>query len=95
MKGRTTAVIVNWNGARFLDPLLQSLRKEEPAKIVVIDNDSHDASSEILARHSDVHVIRNTENAGFAAAANQGIRIIDAIAVVLKDERIRSGTEMK
>jgi uncharacterized protein YbaR (Trm112 family) len=27
--------------------------------------------------------------------ANQNIRIIDAIAVVLKDERIRAGIEMK
>ena len=27
--------------------------------------------------------------------ANQGIRVIDAIAVVLKDERIRNGIQMK
>jgi HdeA/HdeB family len=27
--------------------------------------------------------------------ANQGIRVIDAIAVILKDERIRNGIEMK
>jgi len=51
-----------------------------------------------LAKKHDYHPSRSRElehETIVYCKANQGIRVIDAIAVVLKDERIRNGIEMK
>ena len=73
MASQTTVVIVNWNGLRFLDPLLGSLRAANPAEIIVIDNASTDGSLEQLRRQNGIKIIENQENIGFGRAANQGI----------------------
>jgi GT2 family glycosyltransferase len=74
MANQTSVVIVNWNGAEFLRPLLLSIEKCKPHEIIVIDNASEDNSADILAQFPSARIIRNTENLGFARAANQGIR---------------------
>lgn len=83
MPAQTAVVIVNWNGAAFLEPLLKSLESEQIAEIVVVDNDSSDQSTEILKRHGSVKVIQNSHNRGFGAAANQGIEATSAPFVLL------------
>jgi GT2 family glycosyltransferase len=80
---QTTVIIVNWNGALFLDQLLESIRGEQVAKTIVIDNASQDDSLGILAAHQDIHVIRNPENRGYGAAANQGIEHCDTPFLLL------------
>ncbi|MGH9856938.1 MAG: glycosyltransferase family 2 protein [Acidobacteriota bacterium] len=67
-------MIVNWNGIRFLPPLLRSIHNEEPAQILVIDNASFDGSLEYLRTQTGIRTIENLENIGFGAAANQGIK---------------------
>jgi GT2 family glycosyltransferase len=67
-------VIVNWNGVRFLPPLLRSIHHEEPARILVIDNASFDGSQQYLRAQTGIRTIENSENIGFGAAANQGIK---------------------
>src|SRR5262245_27613942 len=79
----TTVVVVNWNGARYLETLIQSLQGEAPAKIVVIDNNSSDSSIEILKTFSDVDLIQNSDNRGFGAAANQGIELAKTLNVLI------------
>lgn len=73
-------VIVNWNSGRLLSdclaPLLEDQRPARGAEVVVVDNASTDGSLELIvnAKDSDVTVLRNVANRGFAAACNQGAR---------------------
>jgi GT2 family glycosyltransferase len=74
---RFAAVIVNYNGGSMLQEcVLSVLREDVPAaQIILVDNGSVDGSIESLQRSVDgLSVIRNPCNAGFAKAANQGIR---------------------
>ncbi len=79
----TTVVIVNWNGAAYLEPLIRSIEAEAPAKIIVVDNNSIDGSLTILNKLSHVHLIANSENCGFAAAANQGIALAQTSKILI------------
>ena len=46
-----------------------------PVEIIVIDNASSDGSEALIRdKYTEVEVIRNAENIGFAAACNMGIR---------------------
>jgi GT2 family glycosyltransferase/Flp pilus assembly protein TadD len=49
------------------------LRTNKPYELIVVDNGSTDGTAEYLRNLKDVRVIRNEENRGFPAAANQGI----------------------
>lgn len=75
---RFSVVIVNYNGGAMLQECVQSVLHEGvPAShIVVVDNGSHDDSIQNLLRSFDgLAVVRNSCNAGFAKAVNQGIRL--------------------
>jgi N-acetylglucosaminyl-diphospho-decaprenol L-rhamnosyltransferase len=75
---RFSVVIVNYNGGAMLQECVQSaLREGVPAShIVVVDNGSQDDSIQNLQSSADEPaVIRNSCNAGFAKAVNQGIRL--------------------
>jgi GT2 family glycosyltransferase len=72
-------VLLNWNGAEFTIPCIESLYagRMRPCRIVVVDNGSVDGSAEkIRARFPLVELIRNPENLGAAAGRNVGIRPI-------------------
>jgi N-acetylglucosaminyl-diphospho-decaprenol L-rhamnosyltransferase len=66
-----TAVIVNYNSGHRLGPLLDRVQPEVRATAIV-DNASSDGSLAAAEGRSDVTIVRNTVNRGFAAAANQG-----------------------
>ena len=73
---RFSVVIVNYNGGPMLQEcVLSVVREGVPAsKIIVVDNGSRDGSIDDLERSIDgLPVIRNSCNAGFARAVNQGI----------------------
>lgn len=71
---RVTACIVSYNTAAHLPGAIGCLlaQTHPDLHVVVIDNNSHDGSAAVAARH-DVDVIANRRNVGFAGAANQGI----------------------
>jgi N-acetylglucosaminyl-diphospho-decaprenol L-rhamnosyltransferase len=64
-------VLVNHDSGARLGPLLDRLAAEV-RHVVVVDNASSDASLAAAERRPAVTVIRNPDNRGFAAAANQG-----------------------
>ncbi len=94
MTGPRVAVVVpTWNGGRWIDRCLESLRATAdlvPA-IVVVDNGSRDGTAErVAARFPQVSLIRHRRNFGFAEGANVGIRAAlhggaDFVAVVNQD----------
>jgi len=71
----TWIVVVNWNGAHLLPACLASLsRLSTPAKVVVVDNGSKDASEKTVAAFPGVDFLPQGANLGFAAASNVGMR---------------------
>jgi len=72
-----SVIIVNWNGGDLLLSCLRSLREAIeglPAEVWLVDNASSDGSAESAARElPTVRLIRNSENLGFARAANQAL----------------------
>jgi N-acetylglucosaminyl-diphospho-decaprenol L-rhamnosyltransferase len=94
---RVAVVVVTYNSADVLPRCLESLRDGgadgvELTDVVVVDNASHDASTEI-AKEIDglpISVVQLTENAGYAAGLNAGITALrnrppDAVMVVNPD----------
>ena len=76
MPASVTVVIPNWNGERFLDLCLDSLRGQsfDDFDTVVVDNGSTDGSTDFVERRfPEVSVVSLAENRGFAAAVNAGI----------------------
>jgi GT2 family glycosyltransferase len=72
-----TTIVVSWNGRAYLDQCLSSLLAQtcQPQEIIVVDNGSTDGSAEyVAANYPGAHVMRLSENAGFAAANNLAIR---------------------
>lgn len=70
-------VIVSFNVSNLLNDCLLSIKKETNCQyeIIVVDNNSKDDSVEIVrAHHSDVKLIQNQRNVGFAKANNAAFR---------------------
>lgn len=69
------AVVVTWSSAREVGDCLRSLAAHGVDEIVVVDNASPDATREVVRREApSAKLICNSENRGFAAAVNQGVR---------------------
>ena len=89
--GRFDLVLVTWNSERWLGASLPTFRALAGAnRFVVVDNASSDHSVELVRRHlPDAVVIVNDANAGFAAAANQGIARTESEFVLLVNPDLR------
>lgn len=93
MERLISVVIVNYNGARWLDSCLSSLTAQTfaPFEIIFVDNASIDDSCSIVAkRFPQVKIIHSETNVGFAAGNNLGIRAAqgEAIATLNTDARV-------
>ena len=68
-------LIVNWNTREAiltcLDALPASIDSGLGYEVIVVDNGSVDGSAEALRERTDIRLITNEENRGFAAAVNQ------------------------
>lgn len=68
-----SVLIVNWNGARYIERCLQCLEQQtfRDFEVVIVDNGSSDCSPDLIAEQFPQHrLLRQTENRGFAAANN-------------------------
>lgn len=72
---KITAIIVTWQGEAFIRQSISSLYASIlPIEIMVIDNDSSDATCSIIEEEFPyVQLTRLNENIGFGAANNMGI----------------------
>lgn len=91
-------IVVSWNVRDLLRECLISAQGSIGVRlrIVVIDNDSSDGSAEMVAKDfPNVHLIRNRDNRGFAAAVNQGIAVAETssdIVLVNPDACVQPST---
>jgi GT2 family glycosyltransferase len=74
-----SVVIVNYNGERYLDKLLESLEHQtfKDFEIIFVDNMSKDNSLFLVKKHQGrlpIRVIENEENVGFCLANNMGFQ---------------------
>jgi GT2 family glycosyltransferase len=79
-------VVVTWNSAREIGPLLDSIERHLRGayEVVVVDNGSSDGTVDVLQRRTrPVWVVLNDHNAGFGAANNRGVRQARHDAVIL------------
>ncbi|MDO4267734.1 MAG: glycosyltransferase family 2 protein [Eubacteriales bacterium] len=81
---RTTIIIPNYNGLRFMEPCLTALKKQicSDFDLLVVDNGSEDGSVEWLREHG-IPAIFLPENTGFSGAVNAGIRAAKTPYVIL------------
>lgn len=74
---RVSIIIVNWNGRKWLEKCLDSLRAQtyRNFEIIFVDNASTDDSVEFVEKnYPEVIVVQSDENLGFAGGNNLGIR---------------------
>lgn len=88
MQRPVSIVIVTYNSASVLPPLLDSVPEGlagiDEFRVIVVDNDSRDGSAEMAEAHPvGPAVIRMGRNAGYAAAINAAMAIIDPGSDVL------------
>ncbi len=75
-KPKIAVVVLNWNGGDETLACLDSMTRfsTSPCEIVVVDNGSTDHSLEALrSRSSEITLIENGDNLGFAEGNNVGI----------------------
>ena len=72
-------IIVNWNGKAVLQDCLRSIYLNRPSiefEVIVVDNASHDDSVAIVeSQFSEVRLVCNSKNLGFAAGNNRGFEV--------------------
>ena len=71
-----SAVIINYNSEKFIKDNLNSLQKQtyKFKQIIVIDNNSTDGSLKIINKFDKIEKVFLNYNAGYAKAANIGIK---------------------
>jgi GT2 family glycosyltransferase len=81
-----SVIIVNWNTCELLRQCLQSVYDQGSSKIevILVDNGSSDDSVNMVRREfSQVKLLANQDNRGFAAANNQGIGLAKGRYILL------------
>ncbi len=76
MQKKVFIIVLNWNGKEDTIECIRSLKNIDYSdhRIIVVDNDSKDDSvKDIKELFSDVEIIENKENLGFAGGNNVGI----------------------
>lgn len=88
------AAIVNYNTCGLLRDCLESVIREAPGRVIVVDNASPDGSALMVrAEFPFCQIIENPNNAGYGRAANQAVRASSAKYILLlnSDTRVAAG----
>ncbi len=93
---KSTVVIPNYNGMKYIEACLESLFAGTTAdvEVIMVDNASADGSLELVKeRFPQVQIIENPVNTGFCKAVNQGILASKTPYVILlnNDTRVALG----
>lgn len=88
---KTAVVILNWNGKKFLEQFLPAVIEysKDVADVIVADNASTDDSVAFLKTHfSEIPIIINEANGGFAKGYNDALKQVNAEYYVLLNSDI-------
>lgn len=91
---RAGIVIVTWNSEDHIDECLTAAVKRA-GEVVVVDNASSDGTVERVQRHEGVRLITNSQNRGFAAAANQGASTLESDHILLVNPDVTLDTDIE
>lgn len=81
-----SVITVNWNGLKWLDRFLDSLKKQtfKNFEIIVVDNGSTDGSIEFIKiKYPKVRIIESKNNLGFSGGNNLGIKVAKGKYILL------------
>lgn len=86
----TTIIIPNYNGMKFLETCVDSLRRQtcQSFRLLVVDNGSEDGSVQWLKEQGIESIFLN-ENTGFSGAVNRGIKAAATPYVLLLNNDVR------
>lgn len=86
--GAVTIVIPAHNNLAYSRICIESLQRNTPPgyRLVLVDNGSTDGSPEYFDTASGAEVVRHTENLGFAAGVNAGLRRAEGHALILNND---------
>ena len=100
MSGRAglSVVIVNWNTKELLLDVLRTLERcrasnLRPLQVIVVDNASEDGSAEAIAERSDIDLLAQDRNLGFAGGVNVGFAAAREELVLLLNTDVRFEAE--
>ncbi|HYE33208.1 MAG TPA: glycosyltransferase family 2 protein [Methylomirabilota bacterium] len=70
-----SVIVSNFNGAKYLLRLLETLKAQEGVtmEIIIVDRHSKDASAEILRQHPDVKVVQEPPETGLVSGYAAGV----------------------
>ena len=91
MNRRIAIVILNWNGKKFLEKFLPFVIEcsKNIAQVIIADNASSDDSINFLkSTFSEIRIIQNKENGGFAKGYNDALAQVEADYFVLLNSDI-------
>ena len=88
MQKGSVAVIAH-NSGKEVEACLQALRDHPGWEVLLVDNASQDDTVQRASRFSQVRIVSNSENRGFAGAVNQAVGIATGnIIVVLNPDAV-------
>lgn len=93
-KIKISVIVVNYNGAKFLEPCINSIKKnikKFDSEIIVIDNNSSDESDRYLSNRTDIVYIRSKYNLGFTGGNNEAVKLASGELLLL----INNDTEIQ
>ena len=76
---KTTVVIINWNGEKYIDNLLSYFEvnyEAEPCEVLIVDNKSTDTSLGLISNHN-CKLLSLNYNWGFAIGNNIGGAVVE------------------
>lgn len=76
-------VIVTYNSLEVIGECLDACLRLAEARVIVIDNNSQDATLDEVRKRSGIRLVANPINRGFAGACNQGIGMLNTKFVLL------------
>lgn len=87
MKVELSVIIVNYNGEKYLKDCFDSLYQKLEGivfEIIVVDNDSRDASCEFIKTHyPDIRLLETGDNLGFGRGNNYGVKHAQGAHILL------------
>ena len=91
-KPLVSIIVLNWNKRELLRKCLSSIRRnvEYPSyEVIVVDNNSSDGSVEMVKKcFSNVTIVENPENYGYAKGNNEGVKVSKGIPFILNNDTI-------